>query len=385
MPSVIPKYTSKLPGLEVSIFSKMSQMAVACDAINLSQGFPDFGVDPELIRILQECLKGDHNQYAPMGGIYSLREAIAGKVDRTYGTAYHPETEITVTAGATQAIYTAITSTVYPGDEVIIFKPAYDCYEPTVRAAGGVPVLLQLQGPDFRIDWDTFSDALNAKTRMVIINTPHNPSGTILKEADLLTLEKLLRPTNTLVLSDEVYEHLVFDGNSHESACKYPGLRERSFICASFGKTFHITGWKMGYCLAPDYLMEEFRKIHEFVVFSVNHPAQRAIQAYLKDPSRYEGLNAFFQEKRDLFLDGLRGSNFRYTPAEGTYFQVLDYSRISEESDVAFAEFLTRKKGVASIPISVFNRNREDHRQLRFCFAKKTDTLLRAVEILRGL
>ena len=278
---MIPKFNSKLPELETSIFSKMSQMAAETGAINLSQGFPDFGVDPELIRLMQESLEGSFNQYAPMGGIFSLREAIAQKTSRLYGASYHPESEITLTAGATQAIYAAIASTVYAGDEVIIFKPAYDCYEPTVKAHGGIPILLQLEGPDFQINWEAFSKALNPRTRMVIINTPHNPSGTILKEADLKKLEGLLRPTNTLVLSDEVYEHLIFDGNAHESVCKYPGLKERSFICASFGKTFHITGWKMGYCLAPSSLMAEFRKLHEFVVFSVNHPAQRALKTYL--------------------------------------------------------------------------------------------------------
>ncbi|UCE70114.1 MAG: aminotransferase class I/II-fold pyridoxal phosphate-dependent enzyme [Flavobacteriaceae bacterium] len=379
---MILKLTSKLPKLETSIFSKMSQMATETGAINLSQGFPDFGVDPGLIKLMQQSLEGSFNQYAPMGGIFSLREAIAEKTSRLYGASYHPETEITLTAGATQAIYTAIASTVYAGDEVIIFKPAYDCYEPTVKAHGGIPVLLQLEGPEFKINWEAFSMALSPRTRMVIINTPHNPSGTILKETDLKKLEEMLRPTNILVLSDEVYEHLVFDGNTHESACKYPGLKERSFICASFGKTFHITGWKMGYCLAPSSLMEEFRKLHEFVVFSVNHPAQRALKVYLEEPSHYEGLGAFFQKKRDLFLEAVRGSRFRYTPAEGTYFQLLEYSGISEESDLSFAEYLTRERGIASIPISVFNLERQDNRQLRFCFAKTEETLKRAGEIL---
>lgn len=379
---MIPKLTSKLPKLETSIFSKMSQMATETGAINLSQGFPDFGVDPGLIKLMQQSLEGSFNQYAPMGGIFSLREAIAEKTSRLYGASYHPETEITLTAGATQAIYTAIASTVYAGDEVIIFKPAYDCYEPTVKAHGGIPVLLQLEGPEFKINWEAFSMALSPRTRMVIINTPHNPSGTILKETDLKKLEEMLRPTNILVLSDEVYEHLVFDGNTHESACKYPGLKERSFICASFGKTFHITGWKMGYCLAPSSLMEEFRKLHEFVVFSVNHPAQRALKVYLEEPSHYEGLGAFFQKKRDLFLEAVRGSRFRYTPAEGTYFQLLEYSGISDESDLSFAEYLTRERGIASIPISVFNLGRQDNRQLRFCFAKTEETLKRAGEIL---
>ena len=379
---MIPKLPSKLPDLETSFFTKMSQMALAHQAINLSQGFPDFDVDPELIRLMQKALQGPYNQYAPMGGIYSLREAIAQKTARLYGADYHPEKEVTLTAGATQAIYTAISSTVFPGDEVIIFKPAYDCYEPTVKAAGGIPVLLQLEAPEYRIDWEAFRKVLNPKTRMVIINTPHNPSGTILSKADLISLENHLQDTNTLVLSDEVYEHLVFDGRMHESICKFPGLKERSFICASFGKTFHITGWKMGYCLAPDHLMKEFRKIHEFVVFSVNHPAQRALKEYLEDPSRYEGLGPFFQRKRDLFLQALENSRFGFTPSEGTYFQLLDYSRISQENDVRFAEALTRDFRVASIPTSVFNLDRRDFKQLRFCFAKTDDTLLRASEIL---
>ena len=373
---------SKLPNLEQSIFSKMSALAVQHSAINLSQGFPDFDVDPELIAAMQEALLGPNNQYAPMGGIYSLREAIAEKTERCHGQSYHPEKEITLTAGATQAIYTAIASTVYPGDEVVIFKPAYDCYEPSVRANGGIPRLLQLSGPDFRIDWDEFRKVLNPKTRMVILNTPHNPSGTILKEADLLQLEEILHPTDTLVLSDEVYEHLVFDGASHQSVSKYPGLKERSFICASFGKTFHITGWKMGYCLAPKVLMDEFRKIHEFVVFSVNHPAQRALVQYMQKPSRYEGLSDFFQQKRDLFLEGVRGSRFEFTPAEGTYFQLLNFSKISPLGDLEFAQKLLLENGVAAIPISVFNLDRQDHQQLRFCFAKKGDTLKRACEIL---
>ena len=360
-------------------------MATQYNAINLSQGFPDFEVDPELIRAMREALIDPYNQYAPMGGMYSLREAIAQKTERCYGQSYHPEKEITLTAGATQAIYSAIASTVYPGDEVVIFKPAYDCYEPSVRAHGGIPKLLQLKGPDFSIDWEEFREVLSPKTRMVILNTPHNPSGTVLKEKDLLALEELLKPTNIVVLSDEVYEHLVFGGASHQSVCKYPGLKERSFICASFGKTFHITGWKMGYCLAPEALMAEFRKIHEYVVFSVNHPAQRAISQYMQDPSRYENLSLLFQQKRDLFLEGIRASRFQYIPAEGTYFQLLDFSQISPKGDVEFAQWLVEEKGVASIPISVFNLNREDQQKLRFCFAKKTDTLKRACEILSQL
>ncbi|MCO5724285.1 methionine aminotransferase [Robiginitalea sp. 2V75] len=363
----------------------MSQMASDTGAINLSQGFPDFGVAPELIRLMQEALEQNHNQYAPMAGIPALREAVAKMTSSLYGAEYDPDKEITITAGATEALYAAIACSVFPGDEVIIFKPAYDSYEPAVRAQGGVPVLLQLQGPDFRIDWEAFASALSTKTRMVILNSPHNPTGTVLTRDDLQALDTLLRPTDVLVLSDEVYQHLVFDGDTHQSVCRFPGLRERSFVCASFGKTFHITGWKMGYCLAPAALMREFRKLHELLIFSVNHPAQHALAAYMENASHYETLGGFFQKKRDLFLSALEGSRFRFTPAKGTYFQLLDYSAISSEGDLAFSEYLAREVGVASIPISVFNLNREDHRQLRFCFAKTRDTLLRAAEILRRL
>lgn len=380
-----PTISSKLPGLQPSIFSEMNRIALDAGALNLAQGFPDFDVDPELLRLYGEALKGGYNQYAPMPGVLSLREAIAEKTASLYGAAYHPETEITVTAGATQAIFSAIAAVVRPGDEVIIFKPAYDSYEPNVRIHGGVPVLLPLQGPDFRIDWEAFDRALGPKTRLVMLNTPHNPSGTVLEADDLLKLEQRLRPTDTLVLSDEVYEHLIFDGRSHQSICKFPGLRERAFICSSFGKTFHVTGWKMGYCLAPAALMREMRKMHEFVVFSVNHAAQKALVQYLKHPDRYLSLPGFFQRKRDLFLSGLKGSRFAFTPASGTYFQVVDYSGLSEEADVAFAERLAREHKVAGIPISVFNLGGADHKQLRFCFAKKDDTIARAAEILGSL
>ena len=380
-----PALRSKLPGLQPSIFSEMNRIAHEAGALNLAQGFPDFGVDPELLRLHQEALESGYNQYAPMPGVLSLREAIAEKTESLYGAVYHPDTEVTVTAGATQAIFSAIAAVVRPGDEVIIFKPAYDSYEPNVRLHGGVPVLLPLQGPHFRIDWDAFDRALGPKTRMVILNTPHNPSGTVLEAEDLIRLEQRLGPTDTLVLSDEVYEHLIFDGRAHQSICRFPGLRERAFVCASFGKTFHVTGWKMGYCLAPKALMQEFRKLHEFVVFSVNHATQKALARYLEDPSRYLHLPGFFQRKRDLFLSGLEGSRFSLIPAAGTYFQVVDFSSISDEPDVAFAGRLAREHQVAGIPISVFNLGGADHQQLRFCFAKKDETLVRAAEILRAI
>ena len=380
-----PSLDSKLPGLQPSIFSEMNRIAHQAGALNLAQGFPDFGVDPELLRLHQEALDSGYNQYAPMPGILSLREAIAAKTESLYGASYHPETEITVTAGATQAIFSAIAAAVRPGDEVIVFKPAYDSYEPNIKIHGGVPVPIALLGPEFRIDWEAFDRALGPKTRMVILNTPHNPSGTVLEAEDLRKLEERLRPTQTLVLSDEVYEHLIFDGRAHQSICRFPGLRERAFVCASFGKTFHVTGWKMGYCLAPEALMREFRKIHEFVVFSVSHAAQKALARYLETPERYLALPGFFQRKRDLFLSGLAGSRFSFTPSAGTYFQILDYSAITDEADVAFAGRLAREYRVAGIPISVFNLGGADHRQLRFCFAKKDETLVRAAEILRGL
>ncbi len=380
-----PALTSKLPGLQPSIFSEMNRIAHEAGALNLAQGFPDFGVDPELLRLHEEALESGYNQYAPMPGILSLREAIAAKTEFLYGATYHPDTEITVTAGATQAIFSAIAAAVRPGDEVIVFKPAYDSYEPNVKIHGGVPVPIALQGPEFRIDWEAFDQALGPKTRMVILNTPHNPSGTVLEAEDLRKLEERLRNTQTLVLSDEVYEHLIFDGRAHQSICRFAGLRERAFVCASFGKTFHVTGWKMGYCLAPQALMQEFRKIHEFVVFSVNHAAQKALSRYLEKPERYLDLPRFFQRKRDLFLSGLEGSRFSFTPSAGTYFQIVDYSAISEEADVAFAGRLAREHRVAGIPISVFNLGGADHKQLRFCFAKKDETLVQAAEILRAL
>jgi len=378
-------FASKLPGLQPSIFSEMNRIAHEAGALNLAQGFPDFGVDPELLRLHEEALESGYNQYAPMPGILSLREAIAAKTESLYGATYHPDTEITVTAGATQAIFSAIAAVVRPGDEVIVFKPAYDSYEPNVKIHGGVPVPIALQGPGFRIDWEAFDQALGPKTRMVILNTPHNPSGTVLEAEDLRKLEERLRNTQTLVLSDEVYEHLIFDGRAHQSICRFAGLRERAFVCASFGKTFHVTGWKMGYCLAPQALMQEFRKIHEFVVFSVNHAAQKALARYLEKPERYLDLPRFFQRKRDLFLSGLEGSRFSFTPSAGTYFQIVDYSAISDEADVAFAGQLAREHRVAGIPISVFNLGGADHKQLRFCFAKKDETLVQAAEILRAL
>ena len=378
-------FKSKLPELPTSIFTTMSQMAKTENALNLSQGFPDFPPDPELLECVHQAMRKDYHQYAPLGGIYPLREQIAEKIERCYGASYHPQKEITVTVGATQAIFTAISAFVYPGDEVIVLKPAYDCYEPTIVANGGIPVLVQMEGKEHGVNWDEVARCINPKTRMIIINTPHNPSGRVFSREEMLRLESLLRDTDILVVSDEVYEHLVFDGLQHESASRFPDLASRSLVCASFGKTFHVTGWKMGYCAAPEYLMAEFQKIHEFAVFCVNHPLQHALTAYLKNPEHYLGLGKFFEEKRNMFLRGIEHSRFKFTPTQGTYFQLLDYSEISEESDIHMAERLTREHGIASIPISVFNKKQLDNRQLRFCFAKKDKTLNKAIEILNTI
>ncbi len=382
MKSSAQNLTSKLPKLPDSIFSTMSNLAKEHNAINISQGFPNFEPDPALIELVTKAMKDGHNQYAPLGGIYPLKEVIAKKITLLYGTNYDPQSEITITVGATQAIFTAISALVWPNDEVIVLKPAYDCYEPAIKANGGIPVLIQLTGKDYAIDWDVFKAHLSNKTRMVIINTPHNPSGMVFSSSDMLMLQSCLKDTNIILLSDEVYEHIVFDNNIHESASKYPDLASRSFVCASFGKTFHATGWKMGYCAAPAELMKEFQKIHEFNVFCVNHPFQRALAEYLKQPAHYLDLGPFYQEKRDFFLTAIQNSRFKFTPTQGTYFQLLDFSEITSESDIAFAERLAKEFGIACIPISVFNKDLIDNKQIRICFAKTTDTLLKAAEII---
>ncbi len=382
MSSFASSIRPKLPELPESIFTTMSVMAKEYGAINLSQGFPNFDPDQKLLELAAKAMRDGYNQYAPLSGIYSLREVISEKILSLYSRRYHPDTEITITAGATQAIYTAVAAFVWPGDEVIVLKPAYDCYEPAIIAQGGIPVLVQMDPHDHRVNWALFKKAISERTRMVIINTPHNPSGVTFSTEDMRTLEQSLKNTNILVLSDEVYEHIVFGNGRHESASRFEDLASRSLICASFGKTFHVTGWKMGYCAAPDYLMKEFRRIHEFNVFCANHPLQRALASYLKNPDHYLDLGPFFEEKRDLFLSGLQGSRFKFKASQGTYFQLLDFSELTDEGDVAFAKRLTVEKGIASIPISVFNKDQQDHQYLRFCFAKTEDTLLRATEIL---
>jgi len=385
MPDYHAVVSSKLPDASTSIFAVMSKLSTEEKAINLSQGYPDFPSSPELIALVNKAMKEGFNQYAPMPGIYSLREAISEKIEMLYGTSYDPETEITVTAGATQAIYTIITSLVQKDDEVIIFAPAYDCYDPTIRLNGGKTVELELKAPDFKVDWEEVKAAISEKTKMIIINTPHNPTGSVLSRQDMLTLQELVKDTKIIILSDEVYEHLIYDGLEHQSIARFPGLAERSFLVASFGKTFHSTGWKMGYCAGPVALMKEFRKVHQFNVFSVNHPVQKALATYLEDKEHYLSLPKFFQAKRDLFLDAIKDSKFSFTPSSGTYFQLLDFSGISKESDLELAKKWTREQKLASIPVSAFYNKRIDQKVLRFCFAKSDETLLRGAAILNAI
>ncbi|WP_418512470.1 methionine aminotransferase [Corallibacter sp.] len=379
------QHKSKLPHVGTTIFSIMSALAKEHQAINLSQGFPNFESDKKLIDFVTKAMQSGYNQYAPMPGNSELLRAIANKFELLYNTSYHPEDEITVTAGATQAIYTIISAFVKADDEVIIFTPAYDCYEPAITIHNGKTIPIQLHAPSYCIDWDIVKSKISAKTKMIIINTPHNPSGTVLTKTDLLNLQELTANTDIIVLSDEVYEHIIFDNESHQSICLFPELKKRSFITASFGKTFHNTGWKMGYCCAPKDLMIEFRKVHQFNVFSVNHPMQKGLADYLQEPSRYLELSGFYQEKRDLFLELIKDSRFDFIPAKGTYFQVLDFSKITKENDVKFAKRLTKEHKIAAIPLSVFNENKKDDSMLRFCFAKTDETLKQAAEILNKI
>lgn len=379
------QYTSKLPNVETTIFSVMSGLAKKHNAINLSQGFPDFGSDQKLIDLVSHAMNSGYNHYAPMAGNIELREAIAEKIDLLYGASYHPENEITVTAGATQAIFTIINTFITPEDEVIIFRPAYDSYEPAITLNGGKTISVQLETPNFSVNWNDVKQKINNRTKMIIINTPHNPSGTVFSKEDMLQLEKLTKNSNIIVLSDEVYEHMIYDGERHQSACLFPNLKSRSFITGSFGKTFHNTGWRIGYCCAPKELMNEFMKVHQFNVFCIHHPTQKGIADYMQEPSHYLELSSFFQKKRDLFLDLIKDSRFTFTPSKGTYFQVLNYSEITKENDVNYTKRLTIESGIASIPLSVFNTDNLDNKVLRFCFAKEDDTLKRAADILNGI
>lgn len=377
--------TSKLPNTTTSIFSIMSKLAADHNAINLAQGFPGFDSDPALIDLVNKAMKNGYNQYAPMPGDKKLRQVISEKIESLYYKKYNADREITITAGATQAIFTAIAATIHKDDEVIVFTPAYDCYKPSIELFGGKVVEIQLKAPTYKPNWKQVVEHVTTKTKMILVNTPHNPTGTLLSEDDMLQLQKISEENDLLVLSDEVYEHIIFVGKDHQSAAKFPQLAKRTFITASFGKTFHNTGWKMGYCLAPEYLMKEFQKVHQYNVFSVNHPIQKALATYLQDSETFLSLPQFYQKKRDYFLDLIKDSRFKFTPSKGTYFQLLDFSEISEERDVDFADRLTREHKIATIPTSVFNQNQEDYKQIRVCFAKTENELKEAAEILNSI
>jgi len=373
---------SKLPEIGTSIFSIMSKMAVNHDAINLAQGFPDFNCSDELIELVNHYQKKGYNQYAPMGGVQKLRKQISNKIEKLYGRLYDVENEITVTAGATQAIYTAITTVVQPGDEVIIIEPAYDSYVPGVKASGGIPVYVKLKPEDYSYNWEAIRKSISDKTKLIIINSPHNPTGSLITDDDIKQLEELLKDTNIFIISDEVYEHIIFDGEKHISIAESDELAKRTFLISSFGKTFHTTGWKMGYCAAPDNLMKEFRKMHQFIVFSANTPIQHAYAEYLKEETHYLNLNYFYQKKRDIFREKIKDSKFILLPCKGTYFQLMKYSNISNIDDMSFSEYLTKEIGIAVIPISPFYEKGDTSKIIRICFAKRDEVLLKAAEIL---
>ncbi len=372
---------SKLPEVGVTIFTAMTQLANEHGACNLSQGFPDFDVPDGLVELVERHMRAGHNQYAPMQGAALLRERIAAKALDLYGARVDPETDITVTSGATEALFAAITAVVHPGDAVIVFEPAYDSYAPVIELSGGRPIYHKMSFPDYRIDWNAVADAA-PEARLLILNSPHNPSGTILTAADVAALKEIVRDSGLLIVSDEVYEHIIFDGRRHESLLREPELAERSFVISSFGKTYHATGWKVGYCIAPAPLTREFRRIHQFLTFSTATPLQMAFADFMRQTTIYADLPRFYQEKRDTFRSLLEASRFSPLPCRGTYFQMLDYSAISDAPDIAFARRLTAEHGVAAIPPSVFYHERDDHRVLRFCFAKKDETLRKAAEIL---
>jgi methionine aminotransferase len=380
-----PEILSRLPDVGTSIFTVMSKMALEHNAINLSQGFPDFPVDEKLIHLIHQCMLAGHNQYAPMPGLPALLRTIAEVLETTHSRVFNPDTEIIVTSGATEGLYACITAFITPGDEVILFDPSYDSYDPAIRLNGGVPVRLNLFPSDFSIPWETVEKSITSKTRMLIVNTPHNPTGSVLSADDLQHLERLALKYGLLVLSDEVYERIIFDGIKHQSVLSRPGLASQSIAVFSFGKTFHATGWKVGYSVAPEHLTREIRKTHQFITFSVNTPIQMALAEYMKNPEHFIHLGSFFGEKRDFFRNQMEGSSFELLPSRGSYFQLMSYRNISSKNEVEMAEELTRKFKVAAIPVSVFYKDRTDNKLLRFCFAKREETLSRAGEILRKL
>ncbi|PIF12816.1 pyridoxal phosphate-dependent aminotransferase [Janthinobacterium sp. 13] len=387
LPCTTPTLTTRLPLVGTTVFTRMSSLAAQHGAVNLGQGFPDFDCDPALVDLVSDAMRAGHNQYPMMTGAAPLREAIAAKIASLYGHGYDAGTEITVTAGATQALTTAILCCVHPGDEVIVIEPAYDSYLPAIALAGGVPVLVSMQVDEqgYSVPWDQLAAAVSSKTRLIIINTPHNPTGTILRPADVAALADIVRGTQILILSDEVYEHMVYDGVPHASLSRNAELAARSFIVSSFGKTYHVTGWKVGYVAAPKALTAEFRKVHQYNVFTVNTPMQHGIAGYMANPQPYLDLPAFYQRKRDLFRDGLAGSRFTLLPADGTYFQCVRYDAISQETEAQFAEWLTTEIKVAAIPVSAFYVQGKESGIVRFCFAKKDETLRLALERLRSI
>lgn len=377
---------SKQPHIGTTIFTVMSKLANDHGALNLSQGFPNFECSPKLIELVEKYLRKGMNQYAPLSGIQPLREIIAQKTSELYGISYHPDQEVTIVSGATEALYAAITAVVQTGDEVILLEPNYDSYEPAVRLNGGIPVYVTLTPENnYQIDWSVVKAKITEKTKLILLNTPHNPTGTVMSKDDLEQLAAIVKDTNIFIVSDEVYEHIIFDGHNHWSPIRHPELQKRTFVCGSFGKTFHVTGWKVGYCLAPQQLSEEFRKVHQWLTFSTVTPIQYALAEFLQEPDNYLSVSKFYQEKRDKFISCIQGSRFEWTPASGSFFQCVNYANITDENDLALAQRLTKEIGVASIPVSVFYHQKNDYKILRFCFAKDDQTLEIAGERLSKL
>jgi methionine aminotransferase len=360
----------------------MSALANNYNAINLSQGFPGFNIDENLPKLVTKFMSEGKNQYAPMPGIIELRVTLSNYFNQKYKVDIDPNSEITITAGATQAIYNTISAIIEKEDEVILFSPAYDCYSPAIEVHGGIPIFIPLEHPSYSISWETVKSKITDKTKLIIINSPHNPTGSLLSKHDLETLSEIVKDTNIIVLSDEVYEHITFDGENHESILSYPELKKRGMVVYSFGKSLHVTGWKLGFCVGPEWMMKEFRKIHQYTVFSSNSPMQYAINEYILNYNPFENTAEFYERKRDVFLSSIKDSRFKIIPCKGTYFQLLDYTEITEMNDVEFAKKLTIENGIASIPISVFYPNKKDNKVLRFCFAKEDDLLIKAGKIL---
>jgi methionine transaminase len=381
--STAQTFQSKLPAAGVSIFQVMSHLAVEHRAINIGQGFPDFDSPPELVEAVNRQMRAGHNQYAPMPGVYPLREALARKIELLYGRRYDPVTEITVTSGATEGIYSTLTAFVHPGDEVLLFQPVYDSYVPAVQLSGGTPVFVTLRPPDYRIDWDEVRRLVSPRTRVIMLNSPHNPTGMVLDRSDVRELTTVLQGTDAIIVADEVYEHIIFDGRRHESLARYPEIAERAVVISSFGKTYHATGWKIGYCVAPEALSAEIARVHQFVTYAVNGAIQHAYAEFVSRDPHCADLASFYQEKRDLFLRLMEGSRFRALTSQGTFFQMMDYSAITDERDLDFALRLITEHGVAAIPITPFLHGVDPGPVIRFCFAKRTETLERAAERLR--